>query len=136
MNSRRQMESALKQIVVSELRSRGFTGSFPHLRRIRDTAVDLLTFQFDRNGGGFLIEIAQSKPEGFTTYWGKHIPTQKLTAWDLHPNDRKRIQPENGAGTESWFRFDGRTTSDEVAISVLAGLREAEEFWNDERNIG
>nr|WP_268888411.1 DUF4304 domain-containing protein [Heyndrickxia shackletonii] len=42
------MISALKKIVVPELRERGFKGSFPHFRRIFENKIDLITFQFDK----------------------------------------------------------------------------------------
>ncbi|OYU41701.1 MAG: hypothetical protein CFE44_28275 [Burkholderiales bacterium PBB4] len=115
------MDAALKAIVVPVLRERGFTGSFPHFRRIA-AAVDLVTFQFDRNGGGFVIETAVAKKEGFTTHWGKHIPASKLTAWDLNPNERKRLKPREGAGTDAWFRFDGLVSCDAVAREALSQI--------------
>ena len=90
--SRSLMIKALKDIVVPKLREDGFKGSFPHFRRIRDDQIDLLTFQFDRHGGGFVIELGKCPPEGFTTYFDEFIPPQKVTAWDV--NDRHRIQRE------------------------------------------
>jgi len=118
MNTREQMDAALKKLVVPVLRERGFSGSFPHFRRIKEE-VDLLTFQFDRNGGGFVIEAAKGKKEGFTTHWGKHIPAAKLTAWDLHPNDRKRLKPGPTGGTDSWFRYDASDSCESVARAAL-----------------
>ena len=49
--SRQAMIAALKSTVVPYLRERGYRGSFPHLRRTSASGVDLITFQFDRNGG-------------------------------------------------------------------------------------
>jgi integrase len=66
----------------------------------------LITFQFDRHGGGFIIEIGQCSPDGYTTYWGKQIAAAKVTAWDLSPKERARVQPRSGSGTDAWFRFD------------------------------
>jgi len=123
------MDLALKASVVSVLREIGFTGSYPHLRRLHVTHVDLLTFQFDVNGGGFLVEITRSGIGGTTTYWGKHIPASNVTAWDIHPNDRFRIKPGEGSGTDSWFRYEsGRY--DDVASQVLAKLPIAHEYWS------
>jgi len=122
------VESELKSVVVPELRTNGFTGSFPHFRRPDPLGVDLLTFQFDRNGGGFVIEIARGPATGFVTHWGKEIPAERLTAWDLHPDERHRIKPRAGSGTESWFRYDNgdvRTCS----MLVLAALPTAEAWW-------
>jgi len=104
--SRQAMIAALKSTVVPYLRERGYRGSFPHLRRTSASGVDLITFQFDRNGGGFIVEVAACPLEGITTHWGKVIGPSKVTAWDLHPEQRTRIKPRDGAGTESWFRYD------------------------------
>jgi hypothetical protein len=52
------MEAELKSAVVPKLRSHGFKGSYPHFRRFADERIDLLTFQHDKWGGGFVIEIA------------------------------------------------------------------------------
>ena len=118
MNSREEMDAALKKVVVPALREHGFTGSFPHFRRIKEE-VDLLTFQFDRRGGGFVIETAKGKKEGFTTHFGKHIPAAKLTAWDLHPDQRKRLKPGGDSSTDSWFRYDASRDCESVARSAL-----------------
>jgi len=112
------MDAALKRFVIPALRDRGFTGSFPHFRRIKEE-VDLLTFQFDRNGGGFVIEIAKEKKEGFTSHFGKHIPAEKLTAWDLHPSQRKRLRPGTDGSTDSWFRYDAEDGCESVARAAL-----------------
>ena len=52
------MRQALKEVMVSKLRERGFRGSFPHFSRITNTRADLLTFQFSRYGPQLYIEIA------------------------------------------------------------------------------
>ena len=118
MNTRENMDAALKAVVVPSLRKHGFTGSLPHFRRIKEE-VDLLTFQFDRHGGGFVIEAAKGKKEGFTTHWGQHIPASKLTAWDLHPNDRKRLKPPAVSDTDYWFRYDRSEDCESVARFAL-----------------
>jgi len=125
-----QMKKMLKQIVVPRLRERGFAGSFPHLRRRRAERIDLLTFQFDRHGGGFVIEIGQCPPDGYTTYWGKQIAADKVTAWDLPPKERARVQPQTGSGKDSWFRFDDSTFS-RTAEAVLPCIEQAESMWNE-----
>jgi hypothetical protein len=127
MNDRTQMEAALKRIVIPELRAQGFKGTFPHFRRVSDR-VDLLTFQFDRRGGGFIMEVARGETAGHITHWGKCIPAEKLRAWDLHPGQRKRLQPGRGPGTDSWFRYDGRLDCDTVAKTALEMVKNHD--WN------
>jgi hypothetical protein len=125
---RGEMIGALKRVVVPRLKGRRFTGSFPHFRRIAESRVDLLSFQFDRWGGGFIIEVSQCPAEGFTTHWGEHIPPGKVTAHDLHPNDRLRLQPERGSSRQEWFRYDDGGF-EAVAESVLPFIERAEQWW-------
>lgn len=127
--TRATMEQALKVRVISWLREQGFVGSLPHMRRISTTHVDLLTFQFDLHGGGFIIEIAQCPPAGIVTHWGKVILAKKARAWDVHPSRRKRISEFDSAGTDGWFRFD-RESADQVAAHVLRKLN-APDLWAD-----
>jgi hypothetical protein len=127
------MIAALKEIVVTCLREQGFKGSFPHFRRAGKDKVDLLTFQFDKWGGGFVIEISKCPPDGMTTSWGKYIPPNRVTAWDMHPNDRVRLQPRTGSSTMDWFRYDhsdrGEDIFDETARAVLPFLEIAKDYW-------
>jgi Domain of unknown function (DUF4304) len=128
-NSRVEMERELKSSVVPWLREKGFTGSFPHLRRVSQAMTDLLTFQFDRHGGGYIIEIAQCPSEGIVTHWGKAISAGHAKAWDVHPSRRKRICAESKPGTEGWFRFD-RQPPKQLAALTLEKLSE-EGLWAD-----
>ena len=45
------MVNLLNEIFIPELRHRNFKGSFPHYRKTENGNTNLLTFQFDRNGG-------------------------------------------------------------------------------------
>ncbi len=119
------MQAYLKSDVLPILRAQGFHGSFPHLRRHSGDRVDLLTFQFDKNGGGFVIEIACAPPNGITTYWGAAIEPQKLTVRNMHPNKRTRIQAKQGSGTDSWFRYE-HGGFDTCITKVLEALPSAE----------
>lgn len=63
------MNTALKNIVVPHLRADHFKGSFPHFRRRQDTHIDLITFQFNRYGGSFVVECTVCPPEGLMMSW-------------------------------------------------------------------
>jgi hypothetical protein len=127
-NLRDAMDATLKALVFPALRGIGFNGSFPHFRRATNDVVELLTFQFDRSGGGFVIEIARCATSGYTTTWGKHIPPSKVRAWDLHPDQRHRIQPRIGGGTDAWFRFDNGNVK-HAANEVIDAMPKAEAWW-------
>ena len=76
-----------------------------------------------------MIEIARCSQEGIATHWGKEIPANKVTAWDFHPDERKRIQLKAGGGTDSWFRYDSGGCK-HAAEQVIAKLQEAEAWWS------
>jgi hypothetical protein len=134
------MVKSLKEIFIPELRNRNFKGSFPHFRKTENGKTNLLTFQFDRNGGGFIIELANwHKPE-FKTHWDKIIPLNKLTAHDL--DKKKRIYPNSLVeqnGTDSWFRY-GKPKSDEIynklSQKVVDRIPIMEQYWNENKITG
>ena len=132
------MIKSLNEIFVPELRKRNFKGNFPHFRKTENGKTNLLTFQFDRNGGGFVIELANWREQEFKTHWGKLIPLNKLTAHDLF--ERKRIYPNSTSeenSTESWFRYDQNkdlNTENKFEIlskNVTARIPIMEEYWQE-----
>lgn len=124
------MAASLKRIFVPVLRERGFKGSFPHFRRPRTDRIDLLTFQFNRGGGSFVIEVAICACEGMVMPWGKQISPKKVQAWDVYPPNRPRLGSGNGTEDGKWFKFDERIDTDEVARHATSYLEEAEQWWN------
>jgi hypothetical protein len=104
-DDRKTMIGALKKLVVPGLRTLGFSGSFPHFRRLLDDRTDLLTFQFDRHGGGFVVELATWPPGEFAMPWGERVPPEKLTAHHIPPNSRLRLGAQ-AKGDDYWFRYD------------------------------
>lgn len=116
-STRKDMIAALQQIVVPKLRAKGFTGSFPHFRNIQADKIELLTFQFDRYGGGFVVEAAVCPANGVA-----HVPRNKVTAHDVAK--RLRLNEQYG----QWFRYDVSIV-EYVAQAVLCHLPEAEHYW-------
>ena len=137
-SARKEMDKTLSELVIPVLRQKGFKGSFPHFRRLTADRINLLTFQFDRNGGGFVIEITNCQINGFTTSWGKKIEPNKLTAHDLF--NRKRIQSNMdtpNSSTDDWFRYDKKylfgfgDIYKKVCKDVLSKLDIAEDYWKN-----
>jgi hypothetical protein len=124
------MVKTLKAALVPALRERGFGGSFPHFRRIAQERIDLLTVQFDKNGGGFVIEIARCGVEGITMPWGAYIPPDKVKAWDVYPPHRPRLGATSPGGKGIWFRYNDFTPLELVARRAVSHLTEADEWWN------
>jgi len=134
INDRDAMITEIKTVVQPFLRSNGFAGSFPHYRKKTSTGIDLLTFQSDRHGGGFVIEIARCPLDGVLTARGISVPPEKVRAWDIHPNYRKRVQPREGSGTDAWFRYNDAPLA-HVAAAALKRLSQAD-LWNDVQMCG
>lgn len=76
-NNRLAMINSLKTNVVSYLRDHAFKGAFHHFRRRKENYIDLITFQFNRYRGSFVVELAFCPAEGITTSWGEHISPEK-----------------------------------------------------------
>lgn len=101
MANRSEMEKTLKASTLPRLREAGFKGTFPHLRRLTNEGADLASFQFDRHGGSFVIEIARCPTEGIASPVRGQISPADARAQDRHPSNRRRIA--EGAG--QWFDF-------------------------------
>jgi len=135
-DDRAAMIESLKRIVVPGLRQSGFKGSYPHFRRPLKNRIDLLTFQFDKYGGGFVVEIAKAPPGDFDTGWGEIVPVDKLHVAHLSPMDRFRLGSRTPTG-DYWFRYDrgklfrGKPTFDELADRVSVHFHDqGEKWWN------
>ena len=136
---RDRMIETLKEYVIPVLRKKGFKGSFPHFRRPTDAAIQLLTFQFDKWGGSFVIEITVCPPKGFTTHWGKFIPPTEIRAWDINKRFRLGASDENSDG--HWFKYGKRglfslgDPYEKAALEILPFLDEAESWWKQAKVI-
>ncbi len=131
-DTRQEMNAQLKADVVPHLKSLGFRGSLPHFRRISDTGIDLLTFQFRLGGGSFVIEVAYKPPYKVTAEWGNHIPPEKLTAHDL--GKRKRIGRNVLHLDDPWFEFSSGSYR-EITQQVIASLPEAVAYWEAQKSL-
>jgi len=130
LNERKMMDNALKKVVIPVLRKQEFKGSLPHFRRKNEKNIDLITFQFNRWGSSFVIEVATCPIEGVTMSWGEHIPSNKVTAH--HLNNRFRLGAKSKDEDGIWFDFEKAKTEEEfekVASSVLVLLNTSDRLW-------
>ena len=63
MSNRNIMLSALKEHTISQLKQQGFTGKHPNYRRKLDNCIELITFQTNKWGGSFTIEVSAVFPD-------------------------------------------------------------------------
>ncbi|TCI69687.1 DUF4304 domain-containing protein [Exiguobacterium sp. IPCH1] len=124
---RKDMITILKREVVPYLRSQQFQGSFPHFRRLQSDQIDLITFQFNRHGGSFIIELAQASAAGFQTYWGEQITPQKMTAHDVDVDARRRLGSHSSYEDGIWFSYESAQSEQDyirVAQQVIASFEQ------------
>lgn len=124
------MNNALKNVLIPYLREQGFKGSLPHFRRKNETNIDLITLQFNKWGGSFVVELSSCSLEGVTTYWGEHIPSNKVTAHEIHNRFRlgAELKDENGI----WFEFENAKSQkdfENIASNVINLLNLSDRLW-------
>ena len=141
----KQMIGAIEKILLPILREKNFKGTFPDFFREKNGHIDLLSFQFNKYGGSFAVNISYANKErnNITPYSGKDVPPEKLTAY--HGKDRLRLgskpillfllfrrEKVNG---DHWFRykenfFSRRNVFENAAKEVIPYLEnQAEEWW-------
>jgi len=135
------MRAQLKQDVLPYLRSLGFKGSLPHLRRVHDRGIDLLCFQFNKWGEPMLVlEYGYTgRFESWSFGYGVMPPVSEknVVVWHLDLDFRGRLNPanikaENGY-PEYWFGFpDGKCA--ECAREILDCYPIAELWFNKMKN--
>jgi hypothetical protein len=131
------MQRALQARVVPHLRERGFRGSFPHFRRVGTVQTDLLTFQFNKWGRSFIIELGRAAAGRYQNAMGEIIPSTELSAWNLALADRARLHAGRWARREVWFKFGpslrwwrNPRRFDRAADHVVALLPQADAWWS------
>ena len=130
VNLREQMNRAIKSIVIPEFKKQGFVGKYPHFKRIKADNIDLLTFQFNKYGGSFCVEISVAYPNR-EEYRNYHLfegdTLEKINA--CHTHERHRLARKT-ADCDCWFAFDESNTN-EVANHILMLLPSAYKWWEN-----
>lgn len=63
MSQSSKMNAALKKYVLQPLLDNGFTGQYPHYRKVYDNRIELLAVQKNKYGNSFTIEISTIFPQ-------------------------------------------------------------------------
>lgn len=67
MSDRDIMLKALKNTVIKDLQSQGFTGKYPHFKRKKEDCIELIDFQTNKYGGSFTVEVSAVFPNSSVT---------------------------------------------------------------------
>ena len=130
---RNKVNSEIKNTIVPDLRKEGFKGSFPHFRRMfEDDRVDYISFQFNKWGGSFIVEMAVAYPylgkEGNFYYWDEITPEFIKKSNYGYTKERLRIKPHNG----DWFEYNDNNYEEVVECArrlISENLSYFEKVW-------
>jgi hypothetical protein len=128
------MRKALQRLLVPELRRLGFRGTNPKFQRKSPEWLDLLSIQYSKYGGEFVLEFTRRERGPLHTSWGETVPEERLNVGYVHPTQRARLEqrgPTSGEGLRG-FKFSGfgehPVKYDELAAQVAALLPQVEEW--------
>lgn len=129
-DSKNSMEDSLKAFVVSKIKSIGFSGTFPHFRRENDR-LEFVSFQFNRNGGSFVLECGFIKRDDLISSF-KDLPLSKLNYGNTRHENRIRIKPDNFKDQDYWFdysKFKDVSEFENLSKEILILIPKVEIFF-------
>lgn len=103
MSQSQKMKSALNKLVIPNLLDRGFEGKYPHYKKIYDDRIELLTFQTNKWGNSFTVEVSTvflpSSKRNNNFCDSKNKDYDNATVWDT--NYRYRLK----GMFDGWFYY-------------------------------
>ncbi len=80
------MDDALKKYVIAPLLSIGFTGKYPHYRRVSENRIELLVIQKNKWGNSFTVEISTIYPqrEGNKKNYDEEATIDDVNVWNTN----------------------------------------------------
>lgn len=86
MSQSQKMRSALNNLVIPKLLDRGFEGKYPHYKKIYDDRIELLTFETNKWGNSFTIEVSTvflpSSNRDSNVIGSEIPPVEELNVWN------------------------------------------------------
>lgn len=95
------MKGELRTAVITPLMEQGFSGKWPHFRKVHPDHIVLLTFQTNKYGGSFTVELSAVFPFSQNKNYSEcdSISLDKLNVWDT--NRRYRLR----GMYDGWFHY-------------------------------
>mgnify|MGYP003301246772 CR=1 FL=1 len=95
------MRKCLETKVIQPLIDQGYIGKYPHFKREKENCIELITFQTNKHGGSFTVEVSAVFPnkenKNYVLYNDKEI--KDLNVWDT--NIRYRLK----GMYDGWFYY-------------------------------
>jgi len=131
------VRKSLKKFLLPALKDMGYNGKGWEFQR-QSSSLDLLSVQFWKYGGQFILEAARQPRGDLHTSWGEVVPESQLTVAHAPTLKRARLGPVEGAG-DSWFVYsafgDDQSRFDALARRVTELLPQLE-HWLNTKEVG
>ena len=101
MSNRDIMQSALKEHTFTLLKEQGFTGKHPNFRRKFDNCIELISFQTNKWGGSFAIEVSAVFPNSSNTNYNLYAGVTEDAIGVEATNERYRLP----GMYDGWFYY-------------------------------
>ena len=103
------MRGSFKSILIPALASRGFRGKRSTFRRFGPDYLDLLTIQYWKYGGSFILEFGRTARGDFQTNWGPIVPEDEMDVAHLPTTKRARLDERDPASDDIFrgFKYEG-----------------------------
>jgi hypothetical protein len=134
------MRRALRRFWLPEMVRLGFVGKTSTFQRLGVDFQDLLSLQYWKYGGEFVLEFARRERGPFVTSWGPVIPEEKLDVAYISPLLRARLEQRGPASGEYLRGFDFSSFGEDtlkyevLAKQVASLLPEVDEWLKNGRN--
>ena len=113
------LRKSLRKYLLPELKKFGFIGKTSSFQRTDSEFLDLLSIQYWKYGGEFILEFARQGRGDLLTSWGVLVPEAKLDVAYVSPLNRARLIRGPKASGFGGFRF-GRFGEDSESYDQLA----------------
>ncbi len=103
MSNKQIMKSLLIENVIKSLKDQGFAGKYPHYKREKSNCIELITFQTNKYGGSFTVEVSAVFPnetdkKKSNIYFGNN--DDEINVWST--KDRYRLP----GMFDGWFYYN------------------------------
>ncbi|QVL48823.1 MAG: hypothetical protein KFB96_25335 [Thiocapsa sp.] len=119
------MRKSFRKHLVPVLAAAGFVGKSIHFMRLRNDAQDLLSIQYWKYGGSFILEFGRRDRGPLLTAWGPVIPEESLEVAYLPGGDRARLQERDAPSDDTFAGFSFAGFGEDVAKYERLALRVA-----------
>jgi hypothetical protein len=115
------IRKAFKRHMLPGLASIGFVGRMPNFQRLFPDSQDLLTIQYHKYGGSFILEFGRRQRGSLQTSWGPLVAEEKVEVIYLPTNQRARLQEVESQASDLFAGFSFQHfDEDEQAYEALA----------------